>query len=411
MKIIQLSQSSETQEWLAARRGLSTGTKSGDIALEPYAQTNVEHIRDMKASAESSAQRQADLADKAQKQADDKLAESKKINDELAASDRQRKELLGRKEEAQKHIENVRTAASVAKWQKEVDTCTKQIAAIDKATEKNDARGLDLEGKAKEYQQKADKYRSEQQRYLDKSKDYEDKAVKAEYENERLKSTAGYWQFVAENFADSPLDESPMERGHRLENYNAKLTCEELGIPDSKVNYDPGIWQSDVDPRIACSPDVHENVLEPTWAIECKSLGSANHLMYVIPILLHRMIMNGNPKDVAIEHAKEVAHLILPDIVGKEETRDYDFVPDKYKTQVLQYFVVDDKLQTLYFSFYDDRVYNETAQHVVLVIPRTSIRTEIKRHMDRQEVAIKEMDYMLQCVGFYALNGNDGPEF
>ncbi len=79
MKIIQVSQTTERDEWLTARRGLSTGTKSGDIALEPYAQTDVGHILDMKASAESSAQRQSDLADKAQAQADAKAAESKEL--------------------------------------------------------------------------------------------------------------------------------------------------------------------------------------------------------------------------------------------------------------------------------------------------------------------------------------------
>lgn len=413
MKIIQVSQTTERDEWLAARRGLSTGTKSGDIALEPYAQTDVGHILDMKASAESSAQRQSDLADKAQAQADAKAAESKELSEKLSEYDKERKELQGRKEDAEKHLETVKAPASVSKWRKELETCDKQLAAIDKASEKDDAKGLTLDGKAKEYQEKVAKYKAEQQRYLDKAKDYQDKADQARYENERLKSTAGYWQFVAENFADSPLDETPMERGHRLENENARLTCEALGIPDSQVNYDPGIWQSDIDPRIACSPDVHENSLEPTWAIECKSLGSANHLMYTVPIILHRMIRDSSHYlESIVDNAKTVSHLLLPDIVGKPETRDYDFVPDKYKTQVLQYFVVNEHLETLYFTFYDDRIYNRQAQHVFLTIQRDSIDTEIARHRDRQKLAIKEMDSMIQCVGFAALKSdNDGPEF
>ena len=44
MKIINVSQATETEAWLDERMGRITGTKSGGLALEHYAQTDVQKL-------------------------------------------------------------------------------------------------------------------------------------------------------------------------------------------------------------------------------------------------------------------------------------------------------------------------------------------------------------------------------
>lgn len=46
MKIINVSQAHETEAWLDERVGRITGTKSGGLALEHYAQTDVEKLKE-----------------------------------------------------------------------------------------------------------------------------------------------------------------------------------------------------------------------------------------------------------------------------------------------------------------------------------------------------------------------------
>ena len=82
-----------------------------------------------------------------------------------------------------------------------------------------------------------------------------------------------------------------MTRGHRLEPENITLTLQQLGYQQKDCITDCGIWESDEDPRIACSPDAYQNATQPKWAIECKSLGSAYHLQAVIPWMIHSQLI------------------------------------------------------------------------------------------------------------------------
>lgn len=121
--------------------------------------------------------------------------------------------------------------------------------------------------------------------YLAKADDYRAKAKDAETANKRLKLTADFWGFLAELLAAEPSAENPAERGHLLENENASITINKLGIPMSDVEFDTGLWVStDTDPRIAVSPDVHEKASAPhgrsnarasapptTWQQSCPS--------------------------------------------------------------------------------------------------------------------------------------------
>lgn len=222
--------------------------------------------------------------------------------------------------------------------------------------------------------------------YKKKAEEYKKKADLAQLDNQRMKTPVGFWQYLAELYATPDAEyENPAERGHRLENINAGITVQKLGISEDTVNYEPTMWARDDEPRIAVSPDVTETGDKPSWAIECKSLSTANHLMYVLPFL----IWEQNRTDVLFNtlfHEYRTA------------TREYDFVPDKYKTQVLQYFAVNDDLQTLYFSFYDDRIRNLELSHVYLTIPRDDIINEIEDHRTKVQEILKYSDVITHLV-------------
>lgn len=228
---------------------------------------------------------------------------------------------------------------------------------------------------------KADEYRA-------KAADYRRKAAEAKVENLRYKTPVAFWQYMAEKLAVEADGEPPMERGHRLENTNADLVIANERIDPTTVLYDTGLWVSDDNPDIACSPDVHELSQSPSWAIECKSLGTAKHLSIVVPIVTHRYIL-AHPDDLTMQlRAVEV----MPAIVGDKKARDFDFLPDEYRGQAIQYFVVNPDLYTLYFSFYDDRVCDGALDHVYLTIKRDTIQDEICTQYDGERRTLGIID-------------------
>lgn len=282
MKIINLSQANNTNAWLNERLGRITGTKSGNLALNHYPQTDVKKLTEYR----------------------------------------------------------------------------------DKALE----------------QSKTAKTQEETNKYFQKAQDYDTRILEAEAKNKRLKITIDFWRFLAETMAEQPDGEPPMERGHRLEPENIQLTLQQLGYQQKDCITDCGIWESDEDPRLACSPDAYQASENPTWAIECKSLGSAYHLQTVIPWMVHSQNIrhHGIPEDLA-----DAAAQVLPPAATSRNTTGMDFIPDAYKAQVLQYFVVCDTLETLYFSMYDPRIYGD-ARHQIIPVHRKDIKTLIADHKRKQ---------------------------
>lgn len=282
MKIINLSQTNNTDAWLNERLGRITGTKSGNLAMNHYPQTDV-----------------------------DKLTEYRN-----------------------KALDKSRTAKT--------------------------------QTKANEYFQKA--------------QDYDTRIIEADAKNKRLKTTIDFWKFLAETIAEQPNGENPMERGHRLEPENIHLTLQQLGYEEKDCITDCGIWESDEDNRIACSPDAYQNNPKPKWAIECKSLGSAYHLQAVIPWMIHSQLIRAHtlPDNLA-----DIAAQVLPPETTSLKATGIDFVPDPYVAQALQYFVVCDTLETLYFSMYDPRVYGD-ARHQIIPIHRKDNQAAIANHKRKQ---------------------------
>lgn len=297
MKIINLSQSNNTDAWLQERIGRITGTKSGNLALDHYPKTDIKKLTEYR----------------------------------------------------------------------------------NKALE----------------QSKAAKTRAKADEYFAKAQDYDTRILEAETKNRRLKVGIDFWKFLAETMAEQPNGENPMERGHRLEPENIQLTLQQLGYRQKDCITDCGIWESDEDPRIACSPDAYQSTENPTWAIECKSLGSAYHLQAVIPWMVHSQRIR---KHTLPDNLADAAAQVLPATATSLKATNIDFIPDAYKAQVLQYFVVCDTLETLYFSMYDPRVYGP-ARHQIIPINRKDIKPLISTHKRRQLNTLHIIDTITEMTG------------
>lgn len=297
MKIINLSQSNDTDAWLQERIGRITGTKSGNLALDHYQQTDTKKI--------------IKYRDKALKQSKEATT----------------------KDETEEHY---RTALK-----------------------------------------------------------YDELLAETEVKNKRLKVGIEFWKFLAETMAEQPDRENPMGRGHRLEPENIHLTLQQLGYRQEDCTTDCGIWESDEDNRIACSPDAYQASDNPTWAIECKSLGSAYHLQAVIPWMVHTQLIRHHtlPDSLA-----DTAAQVLPATTTSLNATSMDFIPTPYHAQVLQYFVVCDTLETLYFSMYDPRVYGE-ARHQIIPVHRKDIKTLIANHKRKQLNTLHIIDILTEATG------------
>lgn len=297
MKIINLSQANNTEAWLNERLGRITGTKSGNLAMSHYPQTDI-------------------------------------------------KKLI---EHRNKALEQSKTAKT---------------------------------------QTKTDEY-------FQKAQDYDTRILEAEAKNKRLKVSIDFWKFLAETMAEQPDGENPMTRGHRLEPENITLTLQQLGYQQKDCITDCGIWESDEDPRLACSPDAYQASENPTWAIECKSLGSAYHLQAVIPWMIHSQYIR---QHTLPDNLADMAAQVLPPETTRPKTTGMDFIPDAYQAQVLQYFVVCDTLETLYFSMYDPRVYGD-ARHQIIPVYRKDIKPLIANHKRKQLNTLHIIDTITEMTG------------
>lgn len=120
----------------------------------------------------------------------------------------------------------------------------------------------------------------------------------------------GFYELIAERIAVPASDEAAMDRGNRLEDEAVEKFAAAIG---KKVSNELVMWSRDEDENIAISPDAS---IGKTIAIEVKCLSSAKHI----------------------------------------EAWLTKKIPSEYESQVIQYFVVNDKLKKLYFVFYDPRM-------------------------------------------------------
>lgn len=162
--------------------------------------------------------------------------------------------------------------------------------------------------------------------------------------NEKKK---GYYKIIAERMGVPEDGENPMERGSRLETEAIERFKLETG---KEVASGFITWMREDEPDIAVSPD---GVVSETEAVEVKCLSSASHIE---------------------------AYLTKA-------------IPDEYLMQAIQYFVVNDALETLYFTFYDPR-FTMFAPGGELRKTGTSSLDFFVIEMKREDVAEEVADYL-----------------
>lgn len=152
-----------------------------------------------------------------------------------------------------------------------------------------------------------------------------------------------------------------MDRGHELEDEAAQKFTERTG----KLLYQVGICLRDDNDRIGNSPDrlikKTEKSKKYTEALEIKCLKTSKHLQALI------------------------------------EKK----IPEEYFSQAVQYFVVNDDLQVLYFGFYDPRIPYECGFHYI-EIHRTdpTVAKRIPQYLAYESLLLDEVDKWVERLAF-----------
>jgi len=161
----------------------------------------------------------------------------------------------------------------------------------------------------------------------------------------------GFYEIIAERIAIPASEENMMDRGKRLED-EAMERFEK--VTGKKVNKDLVIWEREDNSDIAISPDGY---IGKTEAIEAKCLSSARHL----------------------------------------EAWLTKKIPDEFEYQVLQYFIVNDSLKTLYFLFYDPRMPKD---FFWIEAKRNTIKEQIDECLALEKDVLKEIDTIEKDLTF-----------
>lgn len=145
-----------------------------------------------------------------------------------------------------------------------------------------------------------------------------------------------YYKLIAERVAVPWDGENHMDRGKRIEVEAIERFEKET---KKEVCKDLVMWCRDDNEYIAVSPDGY---IGKTEAVECKCLSSANHIKAYLTKL----------------------------------------IPDEYEEQVLQYFIVNDSLKTLYFLFYDPRMPKD---FFYLTFTRDGLKEKVAEYLEMEK--------------------------
>lgn len=165
----------------------------------------------------------------------------------------------------------------------------------------------------------------------------------------------GFYELIAERLGIPADGEDPMERGTRLEPEAIERFAKETG---KKVDTSLVIWTRDDDESIAISPDGFIGKKVPKEAVEAKCLSSARHI----------------------------------------EAWLTKQVPSEYEYQVLQYFIVNDKLEKLHFVFYDPRVLAK--DFFFLTVERKDVQEQVDEILAYQRQVIADVDDIVNQLTF-----------
>lgn len=162
----------------------------------------------------------------------------------------------------------------------------------------------------------------------------------------------GYYELIAERLALPGTGQDPMERGIELEGEAIERFAKETG---KKVDTSLVIWMRDDNESIAISPD---GFIGTTEAVEVKCLASARHI---------EALLTGE-------------------------------LPTEYEMQAYQYFIVNDKLKTLYFCFYDPRL--SVKDFFFKTIKRSEIQEKIDEYLEYQKKILAEVNTIVNQLSF-----------
>jgi predicted phage-related endonuclease len=174
----------------------------------------------------------------------------------------------------------------------------------------------------------------------------------------------GFYELIAEKLGIPAEEvETPMERGSRLEKEAIARFSEETG---KEVDTRLLLWTRDDNENIALSPDgvvIPKKGAVETEAVEVKCLSASRHIE---------------------------AYLTQQ-------------VPDEYEYQVLQYFIVNEDLKTLYFVCYDPRFAmnpNIKLDFFYLTIQREDVIEQVNEILEYERTTLKEVDDIVNNLTF-----------
>lgn len=169
----------------------------------------------------------------------------------------------------------------------------------------------------------------------------------------RKERKQGFWQLLAERLeVGDDQSEDPMQRGTDLESEAIRQFQEHEG---KEVNTDLVIWVRDDNESIAISPDGY---IGDTEAVECKCLASARHL----------------------------------------EAYFTQEIPKEYWLQVIQYFVVNEKLEMLHFVMYDPRIPQKP--YFKITVDRSTVQEEVNDFIEYEKRIIDEVNELANQLSF-----------
>lgn len=164
-----------------------------------------------------------------------------------------------------------------------------------------------------------------------------------------------YYKLISEQLETEKEDMSASDQGHSLEPEAIKHFEDLTG---KKVDTNM-MWISDESEQIALSPDGGiKNKGKYTEAVEAKCLAGHNHIRAI----------------------------------------DEDKIPNKFQDQMLQYFVVNDDLQTLYFLFYDP--YIQAKPLHIIEVHRKDIQQEVEEYKQFQLDILKDVNALIEKLAF-----------
>ena len=151
-----------------------------------------------------------------------------------------------------------------------------------------------------------------------------------------------FYELLAERIAIPADGENALDRGHRLEEEAIDRFMEETG---KKVDKSLQLWIREDNENIAVSPD---GQIGKTEACEVKCLKSALHIKAIL-------------------------------------TEAY---PKEYEDQILQYFVVNDKLRKLYFIMYDPRMPRD---FIYFTIERKDVQERVEEYLEYERQVLEQI--------------------